>query len=233
MWFVLRNLSVVTMAFIMVALVTIIFAFVIFKKIQAYFPLPTDAELRVKYLEQYIVLIQLIAVGVAVTLIGIIIPHIFSEARDRFERYKESRVAYSRAKTAVLYLADRVVNVDRNKAFLLVAETHRELHFAETFEDVIIRKGYLKWFDNPYFWISYNYWQIVAVAEVLRIHNWNATKSNDRLKNNIYSMLEVVYKHFGKNGKKCVGRLKSEFEDEVDKKIDEKLKLLKKEEFPT
>jgi hypothetical protein len=233
-WPIIRNLPVVTKAFLLVAIVTIILAFFAFHWIQLKFPFPSDeelkiptAEIRVKYLEQYVDLAKAITVGVAVTLISVIIPHMLPEARDRFERYKESRRAYSQAKTSVLYLADRVVNVDRKEAFLLVEKAHRELHFAETFEEVIIDKNYLKWFDNPALWITYNYWQIYAVAEVLRVSNWETSEDEKKLKNNLHNTLEVIHKYFGQWGENCVGKAKKDCDNEVEKEIKKKLELIK------
>lgn len=147
----------------------------------------------------------MIAVGVVVTLVAVIIPLMLPEARDRFERYKESRQAYSRAKTAVIYLPDRVANVDSKKAAHLVEEAHRELHFAETFEAVIIDKGYLNWFASPDLWVLYNYWQIVAVAEALRRSNWSTTANTDLLRYRLRQALNVVHKRFGPRGEVCKG----------------------------
>jgi hypothetical protein len=168
---------------------------------------PTDKTLqtlRLKYLEQLTKFMQLIVIA----FVSAIIPNLISQARDQFEQYKESRLAYSKAKTAVLYLPDRVVNVDdRKKAFLLVEETHRELHVAETFKDMIISKGYLSWFNNPELWITYNYWQIVAVAEVLRECeiDWSVPENKNKLRKTLHCTLKVVHDRFGRRGERCEG----------------------------
>lgn len=170
----------------------------------------TEVNTRVKYLEQYIEFIRITVVGVILILISSIIstiPHIISQARDTFQQYKESRKAYSRAKTAVLYLPDKVVNADnRKQAFLLVEKAHKELHFAETFKEMIISQGYLEWFGNPKLWILYNYWQIVAVAKVLRRESkmdLTASETKEQLRENLNRTLEVVHQRFGKRGEKC------------------------------
>jgi hypothetical protein len=228
----------VARAFALVALVAVVLAVGTFFWLQASFPPPSWHSLRVQYLEQYIALVQVIAAGVVVTLVSVIIPLMLPEARDRFERYKESRQAYSRAKTAVIYLPDRVAHVPREKAFLLVEKAHREIHLAETFEDVIIGKGYLKWFANPDLWILYNYWQIVAVAEVLRNYDWSVRENHDMLRDRLHGTLEVVHKRFGRRGEECAGEkwvLKHNVgdkggpgdrfweEDQIDKDIRKKL----------
>lgn len=204
LWISIRDLAAVTKALLLVTLAAIILGFVIFHWLDSNFELPSDDNLRVKYMEQYVDLVQVITVGVAVTLVSVIIPLMLPESRDRFERYKESRQAYSRAKTAVIYLPDRVADVDREKAFKLVEEAHRELHLAEVFEDVIIRKGYLKWFANPHLWILYNYWPIFAVAEVLRKTDWSVPGNNkDMLRKGLRVTLEVTHNRFGTRGEYC------------------------------
>jgi hypothetical protein len=205
-WPAVRNLTAVAKALGLVALVTGLLAFLAFLWLWVQFPPSPQETLRVQYLAQYVAVVQVIAVGVVVTLVSVIIPLMLPEARDRFERYKESRQAYSRAKTAVIYLPDRVAHVDREKAFLLVEEAHREIHLAETFGDVIIEKGYLNWFGNPDLWLFYNYWQVVAVAEVLRKTDWSAT-NRDLLKQRLRDALAVVHRRFGTRGRgeKCKG----------------------------
>jgi hypothetical protein len=145
---------------------------------------------------------------IVIALVSAIIPNLISQARDQFEQYKESRLAYSKAKTAVLYLPDRVVNVDdRKTAFLIVEETHRKLHVAETFKDMIIRRGYLSWFNNPELWIIYNYWQIVAVAKVLRECeiDWSVLENKNKLRKTLDCTLKVVHDRFGRRGERCEG----------------------------
>ena len=226
-WIAVRNLAMVTKLLLLVAVVAIVLALGTLAWLGREFPLPSDPTLRATYLEQYVGLVQVIAVGIVVTLLSVIIPMTLPEARDRFERYKESRQAYSRAKTAVIYLPDKVSSLDREKAFLLVEDAHRELHLAETFQDVIIGKGYLKWFANPGLWISYNYWQIFAVAEVLRNVDWNASKNRDRLSGQLQNTLDVVHGCFGKWGEKLAevkwdpknGSRWREVEDELERHI--------------
>lgn len=203
LWKTVRNTSLETRALTLVALVIIALSLIVFCWLKDNFPVPDDEAMRILYLEHYVAVVQVIVVGVFVGLVSVILPVMLPNARDRFERYKQSRLAYSRAKTAVLYLADRVINVDEEKAFILVEEAHRELHFAETFEDVIISKGYLKWFDRPDLWIAYNYWQITAVATVLRISEYSNSHNKDILKRHLHDALKVVHKHFGKRGEEC------------------------------
>lgn len=191
-------------ALALVALVVLTITLTISAWLWCYFPLPKDIESKVLYLEQYVKLVQVIFVGGFVGLVSVIIPMLLPDTRDRFERYKQSRLAYSRAKTAVLYLPDRVINAeDRKSAFILVENAHRELHFAETFEDVIITRGYLDWFARPDLWILYNYWQITAVAEVLRTTDYGNSEYRKVLQRRLHAAVGEVHKRFGRRGEYC------------------------------
>ncbi len=215
-----------------VALVVITITLFIFAWFDNHFPLPEDLNRRALYLEQYVGLVQVIVVGVFVGLVSVIIPMLLPDTRDRFERYKQSRLAYSRAKTAVLYLPDRVTNAeDRKSAFILVENAHRELHFAETFEDVIITLGYLDWYARPDLWILYNYWQITAVAEVLRTTDYGDSEYRKVLQRRLHAAVGEVHKRFGRRGEYCENEKwdisdGSRFanEDKLERKIKDVLK---------
>lgn len=199
--------SLVTKVILAVALVALALTISAFVWLHTQFPLPKDdVAVKVQYLEQYVAVLQILAVGVLAAILTVIIPLLLPEARDRFERYKESRKAYSRAKTAVIYLPDRVANAaDMKEAIKLVEEAHRELHFAETFENVIIDRGYLAWFANPHLWVLYNYWQISAVAEVLRKSGWSAMEDRGIIRVRLSKALKVVHNYFGERGEKRAG----------------------------
>lgn len=178
-----------------------ILAVVAWLLINNYFPLSEATDVKAKYLAQYVVVAQVILIGFFVTLAAVIIQAMLPEARDQFEQYKESRRAYSQAKTAVLYLPDRVLNTnDKEQQFALITQAHEALHSAEMFEDIIISKGYLHWFENPHLWILYNYWQITAVVVALRA-NIVQSGNNETLREKLQSTLDEVHERFGKRGR--------------------------------
>ena len=185
-------------------------------------------EVRLGYLEHYLEMFRIIVVGVLVALVSVLIPLVYSHARARFERYKEARTAYSRAKTAVLYLADRVLSavveadsgaVNENRenasnAFDLIEQAHRELHLAETFEDDIINQGFLEWYDAPRTWVLHNYWLIVSVAAALRCYCEQPGKGDaDKLAGSVSELRDkfketgsIVDDAFGETGGKKVSQ---------------------------
>jgi len=178
-------------------------------------------ETRVRYLEQYIELFRVIVVGVVVALASVLIPLVYSQAKAKFERYKEARSAYSKAKTGVLYLRDRVLEAYSQgneagpeeteasvfKVFKLIETAHRELHLAETFENDIIKQGILEWYEAPKTWVLHNYWRIVAIADVVRYYLEQLEKGRSdeqverelNLRNLLNTAWDKVEEAFGKD----------------------------------
>lgn len=170
-------------------------------------PPEQNEKLNVKYLEHYVAAFQILAVGIFAAIVTVVIPLLMPEARDRFERFKESRKAYSKAKTAVIYLPVKVANAaDMKEAVILVEEAHRQLHFAETFEKEIIEKGYLAWFECPYLWTIYNYWQIEAVVKVLRRSSLQVIEDSELLRKRLEVAVKIVHDYFGDRGGKFAGK---------------------------
>lgn len=164
--------------------------------------------------DHYIGLLNIVVVGVLVALVSVLIPSVYSQARDRFDRYKEARLAYSKAKTAVLYLGDRIVEAashreqnERAQLFALVEKAHRELHLAETFGEDIRAQRFLSWYDDPSVWILHNYWRIVAVSAALRWYEENAPFADEpepavKLRDKIKKTSTLVDNAFGELGGK-------------------------------
>lgn len=195
--------SIITRVVLGVALAIVVPTCGLFIWLQLQFPPSEEKPVSVRYLEQYVEVLDVVAAGVLVGIVTVIIPLLIPEARDRFERYKESRRAYSRAKTAVIYLPDRVANAgDTKEAMRLVEQAHRELHYAETFEQVIIGRGYLDWFANPALWLKFNYWKIFAIASVLRRSGPNSLEDRDLVRKRLDEVLDVVDNFFGERGEK-------------------------------
>ena len=76
-----------------------------------------------------------VGIGFLVALLAVIVPQMLPEARDQFERFKDSRIAYSHAKTSVIYLPARLATVWFEDAVSRVQEAHEKLHIAETYKE--------------------------------------------------------------------------------------------------
>lgn len=121
-----------------------------------------SGELTTEQLRFFLDAYKAIGVGFLVALLGAIIPQLLPEARDRFERFKDSRVAYSEAKTSVIYLPDKLSDLSISDAATVVQDAHKKLHLAETYTEL---KNHLKWHPHPEFWVAYNYWELMAMQK--------------------------------------------------------------------
>lgn len=112
------------------------------------------------------------AVGASflVALLGSVIPHVLPEARDQFERFKDSRTAYSKAKTGVMYLPERLAGTKFPEAVTLLVDAHKSLHLAETYSSEL-KRHLSSWHPYPDTWVDRNYWDLMAMRRVL---DWNA-----------------------------------------------------------
>jgi len=138
-----------------------------------------DPGLQEKQL--YFDLYRSVGIGFVVALLGALIPHLLTEARDEFEREKESREAYSKAKTAILYLPGTLATRGYGEASRTLREAHQLLHKAETYPQHLDR--YLsEWYGDSETWRSQSYWELTAVRLLLQSHasDWSGYTENQR-----------------------------------------------------
>ena len=77
-----------------------------------------------------------ILAGFIVAMLGVLIPAVASEAKERHEQRKESRAAYSEAKTGVDYLKLRLAASNFKDASAALQSVHYHKHLAQLFEDL-------------------------------------------------------------------------------------------------
>jgi len=77
-----------------------------------------------------------ILAGFIVTMLGVLIPAVAGEAKERYEQRKESRAAYSEAKTGVDYLKLRLAASRFADASAALQSVHYHKHLAQLFEDL-------------------------------------------------------------------------------------------------
>jgi hypothetical protein len=92
------------------------------------FPPPSSAQLAIYKFDLDI--FKTVLASFLVAMLGILIPASITEARHNFKRLKESRDAYSRAKTGLDYLALRLCNVKLAEAPDIIQEVHFYKHQA-------------------------------------------------------------------------------------------------------
>ncbi len=154
--------------------------------------LPPDC-IRNYYLEAY----KVIGIGFLIAMLGVVIPGHLEEARDRLARFKDSRVKYSQAKTSVMYLPETLAHLDDvGEAVAAVRLAHRRRHLAETYRKEL--REHLNWHRHPQTWIDRNYWELIAIRQVLRMNigRWSKMKADERL-SALREALKTVEDKFG------------------------------------
>jgi hypothetical protein len=164
------------------------------------------------------------AIGVAflVAFLGVVVPHLLPEARDQFERFKDSRIAYSRAKTSVIYLPERLASLAFSESVAAVHDSHEKLHLAETYASELQR--HLAWHPHPDTWVDRNYWELFAMRRVLdlNVDNWPTLTPGQRLKG-LQNALKVVEDSFGAANELWFKLPRPERERQIEKSLDTKV----------
>jgi len=125
-----------------------------------------------------------ILAGFVVGMLGILIPAVASEAKQRFEQRKESRIAYSEAKTGVDYLKLRLSTATLKEASEIVQAVHFKKHIAELFDD------FPEWLKKRFgpkateeLWDERTYQRLFGAREVLESNAgiWDSLAPDERI----------------------------------------------------
>jgi hypothetical protein len=139
---------------------------------------PTD---RLAYSRLYLEAFKVIVVSFFVALLGILIPARIREVRYNFEKLKESRIAYSLAKTGVTYLPLRMCNLTFAEASTLIQEVHFQKHQAELYKELKQHVAHLQVSKRR--WSDEMFVRLVDYGEVLEAHSaiWDSSTLSERL----------------------------------------------------
>jgi hypothetical protein len=94
---------------------------------------------RLAYYIVYLDAFKVILVSGLVALVGALVPQIIAHSRAEFDKLKESRIAYSNAKTGIDYLTVRLCALKLPQASALIQRTHVYKHQAELYEELLER----------------------------------------------------------------------------------------------
>jgi hypothetical protein len=138
---------------------------------------------RIQYYKLYVDLAKAVLVGFGAALLGILIPAVFAEARYSFERLRDSRTAYSEAKTGIDYLPLRLCTLDLKAAAAFVQRAHVRKHEAELYPELkfhLKKRGINK---TPEQWGDGIYSQLFDVRKLLEAHagEWDSLGPDARL----------------------------------------------------
>jgi hypothetical protein len=140
-------------------------------------------EDRFRYYKLYADLAKAVLVGFGATLLGILIPALFAESRFSFERLRDSRTAYSEAKTSIDYLPLRLCTLNLREAVTLVQKSHVRKHEAELYPELKVhlrRRGIPL---SPDAWGDSLYNRLFNIRECLEAHvsDWDTLNTGARL----------------------------------------------------
>ena len=153
-------------------------------------------ELKRFYFNAY----KSVGIGLLVALLAVIIPQMLPEARDQFERFKDSRIAYSHAKTSVIYLPARLATLSFEDAVSHVQDAHEKLHLAETYKKELLT--HLMWYPKPEIWSERMYWEISAIRAILEsnVDTWSNLSKGIRMRV-LSDAVDVVRKEYDEDGR--------------------------------
>lgn len=144
---------------------------------------PDDEVLKLKYMNYFLGIYKTIFVSFLVTLLVALLPQVYTEKKDSFERLKESRRAYSKAKTAVIYLPYKLSEMNYLQGASALEVAHVKLHMALTYPELKIHLSRLGHSETPEDWGRKVYDKLVKMKELLKekCEEWDNMKRKARL----------------------------------------------------
>jgi hypothetical protein len=138
---------------------------------------------ELKYWNFYLSAVKVVLVGFLVAGAGVLIPKGLSEARSAFERYNESNIAFSRAKTGVDYLSLRLCTLELKEASEYLQRVHVWKHRAELYPELQRHLQVREQTISPRQWADWMFWQLHEVRDALesRAESWDTIPRSERL----------------------------------------------------
>jgi len=139
---------------------------------------------RLQFYKLYLDALKAILVSGLVALASVLIPAIISQANADFRKLKESRIAYSNAKTGIDYLPLRLSSLNLPEATAHIQQVHVYKHQAELYEQLKDHLARRQIPGGPEKWGQHMYDKLFALREVIEAHarEWDAVKPDARLK---------------------------------------------------
>lgn len=126
--------------------------------------------------------IETLVVGVMIGLASLLVPTVAAWNRERFERYKESRQAYSAAHTGIMYLPKRLAGLKYNEAMELLYEIHEKKHLAEAYPELVEQVTRGARYASSEDWSKEAYEKLAALERAIADReSWDKTGSRERL----------------------------------------------------
>ncbi len=175
----------ITSHFIRVSIAVSTVLFLIWSALFVRFCLTSDCNLQSSIFQVFLDGYKAIVGGFLVAVLAVAIPQLLPETKYRFERFRDSREAYSKAQTGIKYLPFKLCELSLQDSFALLQSVHQDLHIAQTYREEL--KEHLRLYDStensPENWGTKNYNTLKAIKTTLveRFSDWNNLSPNSRL----------------------------------------------------
>lgn len=138
---------------------------------------------RLQYYQLYLDVFKAILVGGFVALASLLIPAVIAQANADFSKLKESRIAYSKAKTGVDYLPIRLCSLDLARAGALLQQVHVHKHQAELYTELAQHLKRRNITESPQEWGNQLFEKLFACMNVLErnAEDWDTLQPHARL----------------------------------------------------
>jgi len=111
--------------------------------------MPSDPTLKLDYLKFALEVYKAIGIGFLITILGALIPHILPEAKYEFDKLKEGREVFSKAKTGIDYLPYRLAELNFKDSMDHLETVHQLKHLAAVYLQDSSQVG--EWRYKPYY----------------------------------------------------------------------------------
>lgn len=114
--------------------------------------LPSDPALRLEYYRFALEVYKAIGLGFLITILGALIPQILPEAKYEFDKLKEGREVFSKAKTGIDYLPYQLAELNFKDSMDHLETVHQLKHLAKVYLEDSSQVG--GWRYEPYYRIT-------------------------------------------------------------------------------
>ena len=128
---------------------------------------------RLPFYKLYLDALKAILISGLVALASVLIPAIISQANADFRKLKESRTAYSDAKTGIDYLPLRLSSLSLTEAVAHIQQVHVYKHQAELYEELKDHLSRRHVPEGPEHWGDAMYDKLFALRQVTRGSFWS------------------------------------------------------------
>lgn len=172
--------TITTSSLLRTATIVSLAAFVLWTALFLMYGITAEGKLGAATFPTFLDGYKAIGTGFLVAILVVLVPQLLPEEKYRFERLKDSRVAYSKARTGIAYLPTRISKLSLDGAVELIQSVHQDLHVAQTYEELA---SHLAPYETPEKWgpLQFRTLKAIKLALEQRMVDWDAMQPTVRL----------------------------------------------------